>query len=131
LAAFDRADANLRPAEILEDRDRAAGALRGGADARIGRRVRLLRAVREVEPEDVGTGGDQRVEHAVGVARGPDGGDDLRVPHESGFRVSEFRVQGSGFRILVPGSEFWFSVLVLVLVLGSRVSGLGSSFSVL
>ena len=122
LAAFDRAGADFRPAEILKDRHDSPRALCRGADAREGCRLRLLRAVREVEAEDVGAGGDQRVEHAVGLARRPDGGDDLRVPHESGFRV-----QGSGFWVLVPGSEFWFSVLVL----GSRFSVLGSSFSVL
>src|SRR5262249_11112446 len=72
LAAFDGADADFRSAEILQDRDFTAGPLRRGADARERCRVRLLRAVREVETEDVGAGRDQRVEHAVGLARGPD-----------------------------------------------------------
>ena len=44
-------------------------------------RLRLVRAVRKVQAEDVGAGGDQRVEHGVGVARGADGRDDLRVAH--------------------------------------------------
>ena len=42
----------------------AAGA-RGGVADRVERpRVRLVRAVREVQAEDVDAGGDQRVEHA-------------------------------------------------------------------
>ncbi len=46
-------------------------------------RLRLVRAVREVQAEDVGAGRDERVEHRVGVAGRPDGRDDLRVTHHS------------------------------------------------
>ena len=68
-------------------RDPAGSRLRGraragrGAHARERRALRLVRAVREIEPEDVGAGGDERVEHRVGIAGGADRGDDLRVPH--------------------------------------------------
>ena len=49
--------------------------------ARYVARVRLVRAVREIQPDDVDARGDERVEHRVGVARRSDGGDDLGVPH--------------------------------------------------
>ena len=59
--------------------------------------MRLVRAVREIQPEDVGAGRDERVEHRVGVARGPDGGDDL------GWRVMVVIVRRSSV-----GSWSWF-----------------------
>ena len=43
--------------------------------------MRLLRAVGEIQTEDVGAGGNQRVENGVGVARGPHRGDDFCVAH--------------------------------------------------
>ena len=55
-------------------------------------RVRLVRAVREIQADDVDAGGDQRVEHRVGVAGRPDRGDDLGVPHvESDFNYGPDR----------------------------------------
>ena len=62
-AAVEPSGSDLRAAEILQDRDFAPRALAGGADAGECRRLRLVRAVRKIEPEDVGAGGDQRVEH--------------------------------------------------------------------
>ena len=41
------------------------------------RAVLLVRAVREIEAEDVGARGDERVERALGGTGRPDGGDDL------------------------------------------------------
>ena len=80
-AAFDRAGADLRSAEILQNRDLAFGALRGRADACERRRVRLVRAVRKIEADDVGAGGNERVEHGVGVRRRTDRRDDLGLTH--------------------------------------------------
>ena len=51
------------------------------ARARTSRACDLVRAVREVEPDDVGAGGDERVEHGVGVGGGTDRRDDLRLAH--------------------------------------------------
>src|SRR4029079_16564367 len=41
------------------------------------RAVLLVRAVREVEAEDVGAGGDERIERALGSAGRPDGRNDF------------------------------------------------------
>ena len=68
----------LRSCSTATERPPAIG---GGADARVDRGVRLVRAVREVEPEDVDAGGDQLVEHRVGTAGRTERGDDLGVPH--------------------------------------------------
>ena len=45
-------------------------------------------AVREVEPEHVDAGGDERVEHVAARAGGTDGGDDLGVAHHAGSAFS-------------------------------------------
>ena len=57
------AGADLRAAKILEDRHLAVRAFGRRPHAGERGRVRLVRAVREVQAEDVGAGGDQRVEH--------------------------------------------------------------------
>ena len=75
-AALQAAGADLRAAQILENRDLAAGAAGRRPHARECRGLRLVSAVREVQAEDVGAGGDQRIERGLGVAAGPDGGDD-------------------------------------------------------
>ena len=76
------AGADLRAAQILQDRDlRVPRPPRPrGRGANVGA-WRLVRAVREVQTEDVDAGGDERVEHRVVVAGRSDRGDDLRVPH--------------------------------------------------
>ena len=80
-ASFERAGANLRPAEILENRHLPIRAPRRRAHPRERRAVRLVRAVREIQAEDVGAGGDERIEDGVAVARRADGRDDLCVSH--------------------------------------------------
>src|SRR5262249_27889938 len=87
---FQHAGPNLRTAQILQDGHLAVRALRRAADPGEGRSVRLLCAVREVEAEDVSAGGDQRVEHRVGIAGGTDRRNDLRVPHvQSAFIMGQ------------------------------------------
>ena len=77
LVVGERSDADLRAGEVLEDRDRAPGAARGLAHQRRRLRVRLVRAVAEVQARDVHAGLDHPHEH-LGVERcGPDRGDDL------------------------------------------------------
>ena len=80
-SAFERAGPDFRAAEILKDRDLAFRARGRGADAAKCRRLRLVSAVRKIEAEDVGAGGDQGVEHRVGIAGGADRRDDLGVSH--------------------------------------------------
>ena len=80
-AFFERARPDFRAAEILQNRHFAMGARGRGADTTKRRRQRLVSAVRKVEAEDVGAGGDQGVDHRVGIAGGPDGCDDLGVSH--------------------------------------------------
>ena len=76
-----RADAQLRPGQVLQDRHRAARAPGGVAHAADRLGVLLERAVRVVQPRHV----HPRLDHAqqrLGLARGgPDGGDDLRAAH--------------------------------------------------
>ena len=98
-AALERAGADLRAAEILKDRDLAVRARRRGADAAERRRVRVVRAVREIQAEDVGAGGDERVEHRVGIAGRTDRGDDLRVPH---VQICQLWVKSSPIPSSVP-----------------------------
>ena len=76
-----RADAQLRPGQVLQDRDRAPGAAGGVAHAADRLGVLLERAVRVVQPRDV----HARLDHAherLRLARGgADRGDDLRAAH--------------------------------------------------
>ena len=80
--AAHRADPQLGPRDVAEDRHLAAGALGGGADQlRPSRRARSAVAVGEVEPRHVHPGLDHLLEH-VGLARGrSDGRDDLGGAH--------------------------------------------------
>ena len=81
LAADEAAGPNLRAAQVLQDGHLAAGPL---AASRIwwNSAACSLRAVREVQAEDVHPGSDQRVEHGGLAAGGAEGGDDLGVAHE-------------------------------------------------
>ena len=82
MPSLELADPQLRAGQVLEDRDRAAGAVGGVAHALRGLGVLLGAAVGEVQPGDV----HPRVDHLdedLGVARGgADGGDDLRAAHK-------------------------------------------------
>ena len=53
-AALEQAGADLGPAQILKNRDVAAGALAGSAHARNQHRMIGVGTVREVQAEDVG-----------------------------------------------------------------------------
>ena len=81
LAAFQPAGADLRAAQVLQNRHVAVGAPGGGANAIEHAGVIRLRAMREVQAHDVDAGRDQRVEDGrIGRCRS-DGRNDLRVPH--------------------------------------------------
>ncbi len=81
LAGRERTGPDLRPAQVLQDADVAAGALGGFAHLMKERRVIGLRAMREVEPDDVDAGGDERVEHVRIAGRRSERGDDLCASH--------------------------------------------------
>ena len=88
LAIDQLAGADLRPGQVLQDGDVPAGPGRGVADAGDDGAVLLVRAVREIEAEDVGARGDERVERALGGTGRPDGGDDLgESAHEGSSRA--------------------------------------------
>ena len=81
-AALERAGADLRAAQVLQDgHDRAPSRSAAARMRRTTARVRLVRAVREVEAEDVDAGGDEVVELRRRCHRRADRGDDLRVSH--------------------------------------------------
>ena len=78
-ALDQRADPQLGPGQVLQQRDRAAGAAGGVADELRGLGMLLVRAVAEVQAGDVHARLDHPYER-LGVPRGgPDGGDDLRT----------------------------------------------------
>jgi len=75
------AGADLGSAQVLEDGNLAPCPRCRLADAVKRECLRLMRAVREVETEDVGPGSDEGIEPILGLARGSDSCDDLRVAH--------------------------------------------------
>ena len=80
-ATFEQAGADLRSPQILQDGNLPTGTLSRRTHARERGSMRLVRAVREVEPDDVGAGGDEGVEQIVGIGRRADGRNDLRLAH--------------------------------------------------
>src|SRR5439155_24422335 len=93
--AFECAGPNLRTAKVLQHCDLAARPGSRRADTAKRRAVRFVGAVREVQPEDVGAAGDQRVEHVVGIADRADGRDNFGVTHLVARR-SALGARGSG-----------------------------------
>ena len=96
-SSAQRADAQLRAGQVLEDRDRPADAAGGVAHALRGLGVLLGGAVREVQPRDVHARRDHPLER-LGIPRGgADRGDDLRVatpPAERTHRPSPTGARG-------------------------------------
>ena len=68
---------DLRTAEILHQRDASSRSIGGGANAFNGGSVRLVRAVRKIQAEDVGPGLDQLADGFIAVARRSNGRNDL------------------------------------------------------
>ena len=64
-AALHLAGADLGARQVLEDRDGLAERHRDLTDGLQHREVVLVAAVREIEPDDVHAGLDQRLEHAA------------------------------------------------------------------
>ncbi len=81
LVADERAGANLRPAQILQNCHLPSGTLCRQPDASERCHVRLVGPVRKIEPDDVGPRRNQRIKYLVGITRRPDGGYDFRVAH--------------------------------------------------
>ena len=75
--AGEPAGANLRAAEILQDRDWTTGGSRGAANAIDRGAMTAVSAVRKVQTKDVDARADQRANDIVAVGRRTDGGDDL------------------------------------------------------
>ena len=73
------ADAELRPLQVGDQRDRPAELAPRLADAARALGVLLVRAVREVEPRGVHARGDERAQLLGRVGRRPERGDDLRA----------------------------------------------------
>ena len=73
--------ADLRAAEVLQQRHAAAGLGRQRTDARHHLAVRVVGSVREVEAEDVDAGGDQIAQRRFAARRRADRRDDLRASH--------------------------------------------------
>src|SRR6185503_2001859 len=86
-SALEEPGPDLRSREILQDGHVASGSIGGAPDACDGCRVGLMRSMGKVEPDDVDTSLDHRVEHLVGTARGTNSGDDLRVSHTIRFFI--------------------------------------------
>src|SRR5205814_639050 len=97
------AGTDFGPAQILQHGDFTPRPKRCGAHARKRRPLRVVRAVRKIEAEDIRARCNQRVEHAVRIARRPDGRNYFRLSHRNG---SSFLVRGSSFAFVVRRSSF-------------------------
>src|SRR5690606_27916877 len=80
-ATWQPPGADLRPAQVLEDGERAFQPLARPANAREARRVLVVRSVREVESEDVDARARQGEDAFVSRARRPESGDDPGLSH--------------------------------------------------
>src|SRR5207253_1426532 len=81
LAPFQRPGANLRSAEIPKDRHDLADTRGAGANQPEGLGVRVVRAVRKIQPADIHPGGDQLFDNGFVPAGRPYRRDNLRVSH--------------------------------------------------
>ena len=83
LPTFEKTCPHFGTAQILHDCDVPPGAIGGLPNSGARRGLRLVRAVRKIETEDLGAARHQRVEHAVGIACRADGRDDFCPPHSN------------------------------------------------
>ena len=81
LAAFEQARPDFWTAQILQDRDVFAGP--GSGLPHLVKTCSVLRlgAMRKIESEDVGAGGDQRIDDVRLGRNGAEGGNNLGMPH--------------------------------------------------
>ncbi len=107
-AAFERASADFWPAQILHDRHMTAG--RGGGPANRGEdgAMRIVRAMGEIQAEDVDPCGDQAIDRRRRAARWADRGDDLGAAHPSHANGS---TSALGMRIASASASASFSAL--------------------
>ena len=77
----EKAGSDLGAAEVLQQRNAAAGLSRQRPDAGHDLAVRVVGPVREVQAEDVHAGRDQIAQPGFAGRCGPDRGDDFRPPH--------------------------------------------------
>ncbi len=94
----EAAEADLRPLQVDQHGDRAAGVVGGAPHLAVDALVHLVAAVAEVHPGDVDAGLDDRPDVLVARGRRPQGGDDLRSSHRWCVRQSWFgmcRVEAS------------------------------------
>jgi len=96
LSPFERSGANLWSAQVLHHRHGAAGLSGHPADVLIRSRVRLVRTVREVQPEDIDTRQKQIPQDGNRTGRRAEGCDDFGVPHDSLRRGWELEAGGWG-----------------------------------
>src|SRR5262249_1264218 len=80
LTALERARADLRSAEVLQHGDLASTPGARSADFTKRSRVRLVRAVRKIPPDDIGADVDERVQQPRPRRCRAERGDDLRAP---------------------------------------------------
>lgn len=78
--AFQRAGADFRALQVLEDADSASFALGGAAQAKDVLSVIFVSAVREIQAGDVHAKTEQVAHDGFGVAGGADGADDFGAP---------------------------------------------------
>ena len=81
-AALQESGPDLRPGQVLQDGYEASRIRRGRANPGDDGAVGFVRAVREVEADDVDPGVDQFADGRRRTRLGADGGDDLCVTHE-------------------------------------------------
>ena len=94
--ALDVADADLRALDVAHDRHVAADVRGHVADRADGLLVLLVRAVGEVEAEDVHPRGEQACDDLLGARGRTEGGDDLGSAHGRRRRIHDRGMRAEG-----------------------------------
>ena len=79
--AGNRADADFRSGQVLQDRNLAAKLAFEMADFADHTAVKSVIAVAKVEPRDVHAGADETLDNLIGCACGADGANDFSATH--------------------------------------------------
>jgi hypothetical protein len=80
-SSHERPRANLRTAQVLQNRDASLRLACRLPNTLHERAVAVARSVREVQAEDIDAGRDELAKRRVTAARGPERRHDLRMPH--------------------------------------------------
>src|SRR5207253_6229094 len=117
--AVDVAEAELGALDVADDRNVASDLHRCFADCINGPRVLLVRAVREVEAEDVDARREEAEDRLFAAARGAESGDDFCASQDSIFSLSRAprRIRGATARPVATRSSHGKQMAIARLIL--------------